>query len=300
MGEECIHGFDEGLCAICSPPAEPDPAVTAARSRQARTPGTSHEAAAAAEARAAKARSAARPATSSRAARQAGSRAARGPGAVAEAPVDAAATRLFHVTHIDNLGRILGAGALLADAGDPPAEPAVDLAAPAARAFRRSASVGESGARVAEYVPFLVSTDAHVWESIRTGTPDPRLNAEAVGHPIADHVILVTSVGAAAGARLQAPGHVVVSETDAAVGGGSFAAAWADAERALVRLTLADDGAGLRAAEVLVHGAVPLERIALVAVANDRVRDRVRAALQAVGSMTRVAVYPPWFQAAAE
>ncbi|MEI5585027.1 MULTISPECIES: DarT ssDNA thymidine ADP-ribosyltransferase family protein [unclassified Agromyces] len=300
MGEECIHGFDEGLCAICSPPAEPDPAVAAARSRQVRTPGTSHEAAAAAEARAAKAKSAGRPAASARTARQPGTRVARGAGGAGEAPVDAGAMRLYHVTHIENLGRILGAGAILADAGDPPAQPAVDLAAPAARAFRRSATVGATGARVAEYVPFLVSTDAHVWESIRTGTPDPRLNAEAVGHPIADHVILVTSVAAAAGARLGEAGHVVVTETDAAVAGGAFAATWAEAERSLVRLTLADEGAGLRAAEVLVHGGVPLERIALVAVANDRVRDRVRAALQAVGSKTRVAVYPPWFQALAE
>jgi hypothetical protein len=131
LGEECIHGFDEGLCAICSPPAEPDPAVTAARSRQVRAPGTSHAAAAAAEARAATAKASARSAASGRAARSTGStRAARGGSGVGEAPVDAAATRLYHVTHIDNLGRILGAGALLADAGDPPADPVVDLAAP--------------------------------------------------------------------------------------------------------------------------------------------------------------------------
>ncbi|MGR2753292.1 DarT ssDNA thymidine ADP-ribosyltransferase family protein [Agromyces arachidis] len=299
MGEECIHGFDEGLCAICSPPAEPDPAVTTARSRQTRTPGTSHAAAAAAEARAATAKASARAAATARGGRPAASaRAGRGSAGVHEAPVDAAASRLYHVTHIENLGRILGAGALLADAGDPPAEPVVDLAAPAARAFRRSATVGETGATVAEYVPFLLSTDAHVWDSIRTGAADPRLTAEAVGRPIADHVILVTSVAAAAGARLRTPGEVVVSETDAAVGGAPFADGWPEAERTLVRLTLADDGAGLRAAEVLVRGSVPLERVALVAVANDRVRDRVRAALQAVGSKTRVAVYPPWFQAA--
>lgn len=301
MGDECIHGFDEGLCAICSPPAEPDPAVAAARSRQVRAPGTSHAAAAAAEARAAKAKASSRPAASGRASRSAGSsRAAGGGSGAGEAPVDAGAIRLYHVTHIDNLGRILGTGALLADAGDPPAEPVVDLAAPAARAFRRSATVGDSVAAVAEYVPFLLSTDAHLWESIRTGAPDPRLTPEAVGRPIADHVILVTSVAAAAGARLKTPGELVVSETDAAVGGAAFADTWSEAERMLVRLTLADEGSGLQAAEVLVRGSVPLERIALVAVANDRVRDRVRAALQAVGSKTRVAVYPPWFQAAAE
>jgi hypothetical protein len=271
LGEECIHGFDEGLCAICSPPPEPE---TPARAPRARAP---------------------RPAGLARPTRTpAPARSPRVAGASAP-PVDAGATRLYHVTHVENLGRILGAGALLADAGDPPASPVVDLAAPAARAYRRSATVGDSGASVAEYVPFLLSTDAHVWDAIRTGTPDPRLADEAVRRPAADHVLLVTSVAAAAGARLQAPGEVAVSETDAAVGGAAFAATWPEADRAIVRLTLADEGAGLRAAEVLVRGSVPLERIALIAVANDRVRDRVRAALQAVGAKVRVAVYPPWF-----
>ena len=43
-----------------------------------------------------------------------------------------------------------------------------------------------------------------------------------------------------------------------------------------------------------------LERVLLIAVGNDRVRDRVRAALDAVGLRTRVAVYPPWFQPTVE
>ena len=45
-----------------------------------------------------------------------------------------------------------------------------------------------------------------------------------------------------------------------------------------------------------VRECLPLERVLLIAVGNDRVRDRVRAALDAVGLRTRVAVYPPWFQ----
>lgn len=280
MGEECIHGFDEGLCAICSPPPEPQAPPRAARTR---VPGSASRDAAATRPGAPRST---RAAASARQGRVAGASAP---------PVDAGATRLYHLTHIENLGRILGAGALLADAGDPPASPVVDLAAPAARAYRRSAAVGDSGATVAEYVPFLLSTDAPVWDAIRTGTPDPRLDDEAVRRAAADHLLLVTSVAAAGGARLQAPGEVVVSETDAAVGGAAFATTWPEADRAIVRLTLADEGAGLRAAEVLVRGSVPLERIALIAVANDRVRDRVRAALQAVGVKVRVAVYPPWF-----
>jgi hypothetical protein len=45
-----------------------------------------------------------------------------------------------------------------------------------------------------------------------------------------------------------------------------------------------------------VRECLPLEHVLLIAVGNDRVRDRVRAALDAVGLRTRVAVYPPWFQ----
>jgi hypothetical protein len=150
-------------------------------------------------------------------------------------------------------------------------------------------------ATVAEYVPFLLSTDAHFWDAVRTATPDPRLADEAVERPVAEHVIFVSSVAAAAGARCETDGEVVVSDTDAAVGGAALAADWASVQRAIVRLTLADEGEGLRTGEVLVRGSVPLERIALIAVSNDRVRDRVRAALAAVGAKTRVAVYPPWF-----
>lgn len=286
MGEECIHGFDEGLCAICSPPPEPEAPARTARTRASRAASTG-----AAATRPGGVSRAPRAAASGRSGRVAGSSAP---------PVDAGAARLYHVTHVENLGRILGAGALLADAGDPPASPVVDLAAPAARAYRRSATVGDTGAHVAEYVPFLLSTDAHVWDAIRTGTPDPRLADEAVRRAAADHLLLVTSVAAAAGARAHTPGEVAVSETDAALGGTAFAATWPEAERAIVRLTLSDEGVGLRGAEVLVRGSVPLERIALIAVANDRVRDRVRAALAAVGAKVRVAVYPPWFLGGAD
>ncbi|WP_400994049.1 DarT ssDNA thymidine ADP-ribosyltransferase family protein [Agromyces sp. GXQ0307] len=279
MGEECIHGFDEGLCAICSPPPEPAAKPKPARATR---PATGRSAA--------RERSAA-----GGAAAGASARSGRSTVTASAAPVDVGGTRIYHVTHVENLGRILGAGALLADAGDPPATPAVDLAAPAARRYRRSATVPGSDATVAEYVPFLLSTDAHVWDAIRTGTPDPRLAAEAVDRAAADHVILVSSVAAAAGARRETDGEIVVSATDAAVGGAELAADWPAVSRAIVRLTLADDGEGLRAGELLVHGAVPLERIALIAVSNDRVRDRVRAALHAVGAKTRVAVYPPWF-----
>ncbi|WP_353828577.1 DarT ssDNA thymidine ADP-ribosyltransferase family protein [Agromyces sp. SYSU T0242] len=276
MGEECIHGFDEGLCAICSPPPEPEPAPKPARAARPAGRRTPRE-------RATVRGEGSAPARSGRAS------------SASAAPVDVGATRIYHVTHIENLGRILGAGALHAAAGEPAAEPVVDLAAPAAREYRRAASVPGADATVAEYVPFLLSTDAELWDAIRTGTPDPRLAPEAVQRPAADHVILVSSVAAVAGARKDLAGEVVASPTDAGVGGAALAADWSAVERTLVRLILADDGDGLRAGELLVRDRVPLERIALIAVSNDRVRDRVRAALSAVGARTRVAVYPPWF-----
>jgi hypothetical protein len=37
--------------------------------------------------------------------------------------------------------------------------------------------------------------------------------------------------------------------------------------------------------------------VALVAVANDRRRDEVRALLKSAGVTAKVAVYPPWFVA---
>jgi ssDNA thymidine ADP-ribosyltransferase DarT-like protein len=277
VADECIHGFDDGLCAICFPPKEPEPrpAVKAAPRAQAGT-GTARPA-----------RPARRVAGSSRAATS-----------LVEPPVDPKTVRIYHVTHIDNLASILGTGAVLADEAG--ATPVVDLAAPDARAFRRSAPVEGVDAVVADYVPFLLSTDAHVWNAIRTGTADPRLTAEAVGRPPADHVILVSSVASAVGARTEAVGTVVLTDADAATGGVGSASEWPDVLRMMQRLHREDDGARLRSAEFLVRELLPLERVLLIAVGNDRVRDRVRAALDAVGVRTRVAVYPPWFQPTVE
>jgi hypothetical protein len=214
-------------------------------------------------------------------------------------PVDAAKLRVYHLTHLDNLARILGSGAVLADAGDPAAAPAVDIAAPAVRDYRRGASVGDDEATaLAAYVPFFLSTEAHLWTAIRDGEADPRLAELPAGesHSPADFVLLVSSAGQAVGARAGLEGHVVVSDIDAALPGAGLAVGWSDAERALRRMAVGGDEA-LATGEFLVKGEVPLERIQLIAVGNDRVRDRVRAALSAVGAKTRVAVYPPWFQA---
>ncbi|MEV1129900.1 DarT ssDNA thymidine ADP-ribosyltransferase family protein [Agromyces sp. NPDC049794] len=277
MADECIHGFDDGLCAICFPPPEPEAKRVVAPPRPSRSSGPL---------------SSSRPSRPTRAPRRvAGAASAR---TLHEAPVDPKTVRIYHVTHVDNLASILGEGALLADRAG--AEPTVDVSAPSAREFRRSAPVPGNGSVVADYVPFLLSTDAHVWNAVRTGTPDPRLTDAAVERQPADHVILVSSVAGAAGARTDVEGTVVVTDADAAAGGVGAASAWPEVLRMLQRLHREDEGSRLLSAEVLVRESLPLERVLLIAVGNDRVRDRVRAALDAVGLRTRVAVYPPWFQ----
>jgi hypothetical protein len=213
---------------------------------------------------------------------------------IAEAPVDPKTLRIYHVTHVDNLASILGEGAILADGAG--AKPVVDVSAPDARAYRRAATVAGADAVVADYVPFLLSTDAHVWNAVRTGTADPRLNPAAVQRQPADHVILVGSVAGAVGARTDTPGSVVVTDADAAAGGVGMASEWSTVLRMLQRLHREEEGSRLLSAEFLVRECLPLERVLLIAVGNDRVRDRVRSALDAVGLRTRVAVYPPWFQ----
>ncbi|MCD2444086.1 DUF4433 domain-containing protein [Agromyces sp. SYSU K20354] len=268
MADECIHGFEDGMCAICFPPKEPAKPVAAPKPRTARAGVRT-----------------ARPAA----------RVPGAPHAASDAAIDAKAMRIYHVTHLDNLGRILGSGALLADAAEPGARPEVDIAAPAAREFRRTAAVGGTDAVVADYVPFLLTPDAHVWDAVRTTTPDPRLVATAVERPAADYVIFVSSVGVALGARTEVRGEVVVSDADAAVAGARTATEWPEIERMLRRLARDVDGAPLASAELLVREALPIERVSLIAVSNEKVRDRVREALRAVGLRTRVAVYPPWF-----
>jgi len=275
VADECIHGFDDGLCAICFPPPEPEPKPVAKAAPRSRSTTTR---------------------TARPAARVAG--AARTTGSLVDVPVDPKTVRIYHVTHVENLASILGVGAVLADAAG--ATPVVDLSAPDAREFRRGTVVDGVDAVVADYVPFLLSTDAHVWNAVRTGTPDPRLAAGAVERAPADHVILVSSVAGAIGARTDEAGTVVVTDADAAAGGVGVASAWPDVLRMLQRLHREEDGQRLRSAEFLVRELLPLERVLLIAVGNDRVRDRVRAALDAVGLRTRVAVYPPWFQPTVE
>ncbi len=273
--DECRHGFEAGMCATCFPPPEPTPRPVVAPVRAPRTTTSL---------RGTTTRASTRPP-----ARVPGTRAA-----ATFTPIDPKTVRIYHVTHVENLASIFGAGAILADTTG--AKPEVDLSAPAAREFRRSAPVEGTDNVVADYVPFLLSTDAHVWESLRTGSPDPRLADNATSRPAADHVLFVTSIEKAVGARTEQVGAVAVTGTDVAATGSVVDSAWPDVLRALQRIHRDDEGAQLASGEFLVHDALPLERVLLIAVGNDRVRDRVRAVLDTFDLRTRVAVHPPYFQ----
>lgn len=273
---ECIHGFDEGMCAICFPAPEPQsppsrPGQDASRPSSTRSPRRS-----------------------TRPARVAGhSR----PDDRGKSPRDIGEHRLYHVTHLNNLPSILDSGALLPfeDIGDS-AVPFVDIASPEHRAARRNVTIDD--ARLTTMVPFLFSPDARIWLSLRSRRPDSRLSDTSTSHPPTEFIMLVAAVNAfRPRTDVGEGGTYLVSDREASDPSARVAADDGDARRLLSRLLTADD-IDASDAEVLVPGPVPLDRIAIVGVANEKVRDLVRDALRTAGYSTRVAVHPPWFRSA--
>jgi len=232
---ECIHGFEPGLCAICSPAPEP------------------------VRARAVRPEPAPRRATPVRSA--------------ARASVTPAQQRVYHVTHLANLRAIVRDGLV---AG---AEPEVDVSSALTRELRREAEIAP-GESVASAVPFYLAPDADRWVALRDGAADPAWSDAARRAAPNDFVFLVTTLD-----RLPDP---LLADGDAAGSLTRFAHG-DELRRMLVRLHDADARA---AAEALAPGSVPWSAIQLIGVANDRVREQVRAL-----TSTKVAVYPPWFVA---
>lgn len=175
--QECIHGFESGLCDVCAPrrPAEPRRAASAPRAS--RGPAT-------------------RSSTPGRAGLTA-PRASRVP------PFDPSQHRVFHVTHRDTLEWILDDGALRAGAEAP-----VDLSTPLIRELRASAPAGPERS-VADCVAFALSDQASWWRDLREGALDRSRWSEAAraARP-ADLVVLVARLGDLPGA--------VVTDADAA------------------------------------------------------------------------------------
>jgi len=268
LGEECIHGLDNGLCDACYPKARPEVAATATVTK----PRVSRP-------RVASLTAPRRPVSS----------------AAAASAEDVSQQRVYHVTHVNNLANILVEG-LRADATE--VVPAVDISSEDNRNSRRTIVVSDDGATVASYVPFFLSPTSSVWESVRSRSVDPRLAPP--GEWIAsDFVLLVSSVGTVFEAKADdedAP--IVITDGDAAHALTRFSTT-RDAGDRVVRKLRADDESGrILAAELLVKDTLDFEHISLIAVANDRARNVVKDILKGSGHSTRVAIHPPWFAAA--
>ncbi|HYI34497.1 MAG TPA: DarT ssDNA thymidine ADP-ribosyltransferase family protein [Glaciibacter sp.] len=287
MSDECIHGLEDQLCASCFPKAAPAVATTAPR--VVRAPAS-------------KAREAASP-TTLRTAVVAKSPAAASlkPTAVKSPAAPVGEQRIYHVTHINNLAQVLSSGCLLADASDAwDQRPAIDISAAPTREARREALVaGEGSSAAANYVPFFLSPDSEVWNSIRSQDADPRLSKDAYDADAYDFVILVSTVGRARDhAGEDAAARIAVSDGDASAASTRFATTPEASERMLQRLRADQDSTAILAAEFLVADQFPFELVSLIGVANDKVRVAVKGILAASDFRPKVAVYPPWFQPA--
>lgn len=258
VSAECIHGLELALCDVCSPRVAPQPPTSTARARPTR-------------------------ASSGRApsSRASTSRPRAGRAATPSAPTPVLEQRVFHVTHLENLEGILDAGGLLAGA-----RPAVDVSSELDREFRRNVEVAP-GLAAAECVPFLLDVNARLWDELRSGAADARWSTAAREANPTEFVLLVSTVGTLGDATVAADGDPIAPLT-------RFAASTDDRDR-MLRRALASDDARL-GAELLVREIVPFDALALIGVANERVRDRVRELLRGAPHVPRVVVYPPWFQ----
>jgi hypothetical protein len=168
----------------------------------------------------------------------------------------------------------------------------VDMSSRDNRSLRRTTVIAGAAA-VADFVPFYLSPNAHLWEAIRGGDRDPRLSSSAVAMPASEFIIFVSTVGKVA--SLVQAADIVVADRDAADPRAQFSASGDDYERMLRRLSADQDFGTALHAEFLVKHTVPLAVFSLISVANDKARERVRALLDSREFQPRVAVHPPWF-----
>lgn len=257
MAEECIHGFPLELCAICSPKPVVEVVKPPARPRSS-------------------VQTAVRPS-----ARVAGT---------APSPVSTLEQRVYHVTHLRNLAAIASEYALVAGA-----TPSFDLSTPELRAERSSVEITTApNAMLSDFVPFFLSPDATLWQSVRAGRAHPRLSPAARGVEASEFVILVSSIRQLDAASA----HFVVTDGSPEGPLTRFATNRDDSDRMLRRLRADSTGDALLDAELLVADRLPLDAVTLVGVGNEKVRVQVREALEGSGFTPKISVYPPWFLAA--
>lgn len=200
--------------------------------------------------------------------------------------VPLAERRIYHVTHLRNLESILIDGAIR-----PGVNPAVDLMAPAVRE-RRAAVEVVPGAPVAEFVPFSLTPDARWWHEVRTGAHDAHWSAAARSSSPTQFAILVGTVGSIGD-------EVVLADADPSEALTHFSVGRDAASIALRRITERDPD--LIEPEILSRGDYPTEKLALIAVPSEPVKERVRQMLAEIDRPApRVAVFPPWFRPEAQ
>ena len=158
--DECIHGFEPGMCASCFPAPEPEKQAPARRAS----------------------------------AKPASLRTPKADASGRVAPVKAPnlPQRIFHVTHVDNLAGILGDGAIKPSSA---AEPAVKLGSEITDELRRTASATNE-ASVADCVAFSLSPQATWWGEVQQGAAGPTWSEQARHATITDFVVLGVPVAA--------------------------------------------------------------------------------------------------------
>lgn len=280
---ECIHGMEGTQCAICFPKPDPVPPPRVVN-RMSRT-GTA----------------ASTPRRSPRVAggASAASRAAAAP----KKQINVGEQRIYHLTHIDNLPQIIATGAILADTNDKlDARPAVDISASATREARHRATVFEpEGVAVADYVPFFLSPNASVWRNIRSQIPDVRLSTNAHEASAYDFVLLISTIQhayQAQGEDAADAANVIVTDGDASGTLTRFGTSRESSERMLRGMRADEESDTILHAELLVRDRLPFDRVTLIGVANDNVRNTVKQILARAAHKPKVSVYPPWFQPA--
>jgi hypothetical protein len=207
---------------------------------------------------------------------------------VSATPVnDVREQRIYHLTHVRNLPSILADGAVMAGV-----KAAVDISPPEARAERAVTDIpGVPDALLTEFVPFFLSPNAQLWQSIRAQEPHPRVSRDILGADAADFVLLVSTVR-----ELEDTGREFVVADGNSEGSLTRYGITVDAaERLLRRLRADPEERALLEAELLVRDSLPLGSVSLIGVAHDKVRATVRDLLQASRFSPKVAVYPPWF-----
>ncbi len=203
-------------------------------------------------------------------------------------------TKIFHITHCDNLAAILQAGELRAVA-TLPAPPAVSVAHNSIQARRATTRVpcGPGGC-LHDYVPFYFGPRSPMLYALHRGSVAGYADGEA---PIVHLVCNAEDVASAGHRFVFTDGHAAIAYSEyyddlAKLGCVDLAlmraTSWAD--------TPDDpDRKRRRQAEFLVHERVPWSLVERIVVRDGAIRDRVESVVRSAGEVTPVEVQSRWY-----